>query len=709
MSDIYSNQSWHRRFYEENISNFEDDKNDMATAMLFARHIVEIQKDGLPRLVDEDLLDKIAVKVGYEVISAILEIESSENFNKTVWKCQREAAIVYRVTYYLYLFSRSQLQKTQKSKSQPISSPNGMVSALDMGLGKTIAALLMLYVSHNSERIVAGDEEDDWFVGKAVNEVDAVIPRAQHNNTSLVFVPPNLLVEWEDALKNIFGSTVTVLKNPTGITNMDQFVDGDCKVILLSVNMLQNSDKMRWFKENTWLNLVVDEAHIGVGSKNNPNTKVNAAKIDAVSRLAITATPDQGHIDYMISLLEFCGVGISKQASVDQVKMMCARHMFRISKDNAKDDIGECAPPEPEYVTLVVDAAADADPKNEAFSLLIAKVNEYERLDSRTAMKISLARQVVVNPKAAFDKRGNYKPPLDKLANELPTIEELPEISPVIQKMVEYIASCPPDEKHVVMCHFVEELNWTVAALQAANIRSFVFSGDTSPESKNAYIKTFKNFKKKRQLCPVLVCNIQCGSVGLNLQCANNIYFPTSDWNHQRELQAVARLNRSGQKNVVRVVFIRHHRDATDGNIQAIQYRKIQHCNGILGESRDVDRHIQRLREGEALAKKKAADALALIEDGEGEDPSGSPSGSPKGTRSGNPKGSKKRRAEPRAKQSKRAKNNDIVFEDDDLLSGFVAPKAKASKTSKTSKAPRRRILTLEESRAILGMSGSDL
>ena len=62
----------------------------------------------------------------------------------------------------------------------------------------------------------------------------------------------------------------------------------------------------------------------------------------------------------MIALLEFCKVNISKVATVDQVKKMCQRHMYRVSKDEAKSDIGDLAPPEPEYVTLVVGEDEDA-------------------------------------------------------------------------------------------------------------------------------------------------------------------------------------------------------------------------------------------------------------------------------------------------------------------------------------------------------------
>jgi hypothetical protein len=350
--------------------------------------------------------------------------------------------------------------------------------------------------------------------------------------------------------------------------------------------------------------------------------------------------------------------------------------MFRISREDAKEDIGDSAPPDPEYVNLVVNNE-EKDPKVEAFGRLIQMANN---IDTKAVAKISLSRQVVVNPSIVFDSRKRYKPPLKKLEDQLPKFEDLPTsgkfpeerlISPVIQKMVDDIVARPHSEKHVIMCHFTEELHAIVHALDAANIRSFIFSGETSCDDKNQMIRSFKRFVVKARRAPVLVCNIQCGSVGLNLQCANNIYFPTSDWNHQRELQAIARLNRSGQKNTIRVVFVRHHMDTTDQHIQAIQYRKIQHCNGILGESIDVNRHIQRLKEGEELAKRKAALALESKKE---------------------PSKERKRESTRRGGRNKRSKF--VLTKDDDLFSDCEQePPTPVQKRTK---------LTVAQSKAIL-------
>jgi superfamily II DNA or RNA helicase len=680
--------------------------------MLYARSLIAIQKKKLPAecrkktgAITEEFFDKIAVKVAYEVITAIFELVASyENLHEKdpkllegtlkegAWVCQRKAVIMMRVIYHMHCIVLS------KNLSGDLF-PSGIINALDMGLGKTVAASLMMYVSHRSNDDDDDDTDNDSNpIMKAVRDVKRDLPSPPSNNTSIVFSPPSLLGQWKRTLIDIFGKdAVAVMNNPDASTiqNLDVLVDGMCKVILLSTGMLQNSRKTGLLEYNTWLNFVVDEAHIGVGSRLTSNTKTNASSIDAVSRIAVTATPDQGDVRYMVALLEFCGLTLSKKASVSEVQELSRHHMIRISRDLAKEDIGTFAPPDPEYVTIVVNDDED-DPSHEAFSRMVEIVNRFEQQKSTsTISKISLSRQAVVFPqiiyaelkkkktpskrkskttdassssraskKAKLDEEagaadnegddaeegaegadedaegadegaegaagaegaelaiGNRStrliPTLRKFARELPAIEELPQISPIILKMVEDMASRPKHEKHVVMCHFTEETHAVVRALKDAKFRTLVFSGETSFEDKNMWIDMFKRFTYTPggKLPPVLVCNIQCGSVGLNLQCANNIYFPTSDWNHQRELQAIGRLHRSGQKNVIRVVFLRHYLDTTEENIQAIQYNKIQHCNNMIGKSSDVTRHEEhRLKEGKALSIRKAAETIQLREE----------------------------------------------------------------------------------------------
>ena len=51
----------------------------------------------------------------------------------------------------------------------------------------------------------------------------------------------------------------------------------------------------------------------------------------------------------------------------------------------------------------------------------------------------------------------------------------------------------------------------------------------------------------------VLIIQINAGGTGLNLQHFNTIYFTSPQWNPAIESQAIARVDRIGQKDVVNV------------------------------------------------------------------------------------------------------------------------------------------------------------
>jgi SNF2 family DNA or RNA helicase len=54
----------------------------------------------------------------------------------------------------------------------------------------------------------------------------------------------------------------------------------------------------------------------------------------------------------------------------------------------------------------------------------------------------------------------------------------------------------------------------------------------------------------------VLIMQILCGGVGLNLQVFNKVYTLTPDWNPGNEIQAIARCHRIGQERDVEVFKI---------------------------------------------------------------------------------------------------------------------------------------------------------
>jgi DNA repair protein RAD5 len=74
-----------------------------------------------------------------------------------------------------------------------------------------------------------------------------------------------------------------------------------------------------------------------------------------------------------------------------------------------------------------------------------------------------------------------------------------------------------------------------------------------------------------------MIIQINSGGTGLNLQHFNSVYFTSPQWNPEIEAQAIARVNRIGQKDTVivrRFIVGNLKKDTIEKRILTIQKRK---------------------------------------------------------------------------------------------------------------------------------------
>jgi SNF2 family DNA or RNA helicase len=112
--------------------------------------------------------------------------------------------------------------------------------------------------------------------------------------------------------------------------------------------------------------------------------------------------------------------------------------------------------------------------------------------------------------------------------------EQIPEIwkhsTHKMSRLFQELAS-HPTEKSVIFCTFKGELDYIERQLACPTFRIELF--ENAPDNS------------------VMVTQIKCGGVGLNIQCATRVYIMAPSWNPATELQAIGRCHRSGQKNDV--------------------------------------------------------------------------------------------------------------------------------------------------------------
>jgi DNA repair protein RAD16 len=99
-----------------------------------------------------------------------------------------------------------------------------------------------------------------------------------------------------------------------------------------------------------------------------------------------------------------------------------------------------------------------------------------------------------------------------------------------------------------------------------------MYSGGMNFESRNQCIADCHAGK-----IDVLVMQIVCGGVGLNLQMFNKVYMLTPNWNPANEIQAIARCHRIGQTRdveVFKLVIADDTMETIDQRIIRVQQRK---------------------------------------------------------------------------------------------------------------------------------------
>ena len=110
-------------------------------------------------------------------------------------------------------------------------------------------------------------------------------------------------------------------------------------------------------------------------------------------------------------------------------------------------------------------------------------------------------------------------------------------------------------EKHkiLIFSQMTTTLDILQGYLSSLNIRSYRLDGSTSREEREANIAAFSDPLDTADV-PIYLLSTRAGGVGINLQAADTVIFYDSDWNPQVDMQAMSRVHRLGQKEVVLVL-----------------------------------------------------------------------------------------------------------------------------------------------------------
>ncbi|KAI8612868.1 P-loop containing nucleoside triphosphate hydrolase protein [Chytriomyces sp. MP71] len=150
-----------------------------------------------------------------------------------------------------------------------------------------------------------------------------------------------------------------------------------------------------------------------------------------------------------------------------------------------------------------------------------------------------------------------------------------------IDKMMEIITEKlkdSPDDKFIVFSQWTSMLDILEIALKKLSVRFVRYDGKMTSTIKEKALTKFRTDAS----CSVCIMSLMCGSLGLNLTCANNVILTDLWWNPMLEDQAVDRVFRMGQQKPVHV-----HRMIVENSVEerivALQKRKRDLVESTIG------------------------------------------------------------------------------------------------------------------------------
>ena len=427
---------------------------------------------------------------------------------------------------------------------------------------------------------------DDMGLGKSIQTLVAVAEssieyklKTKINPINLIICPNTLIMNWIFESKKFFNDGTIILeprleklKNIKKYNNLNEVVFFICSYEKARDNFNEFFDKKNFYY------LVLDEAHI----IKNPKTKIyqSIKKISAEKRIILTGTPIQNNVMELWALFDFLMPGFLGSENDFEIKYH-KKMAQNIKKLNLQEDVQENI-----FQTSLQEIRKRIKPfilrrlKNDVLKELPEKIiSDYNCEMSDNQKKLYEKYNIMYNnnklnteksPLAVIDKLRkicDHPYLLDSIDNiKLKTVQEKEELvnqSGKLKSLEELlislgfdsamqsktnISSSSYENKLLIftqmtkMCKILEEF----LKFKFPGINFMTLTGDTRQVDRGKLVLKFNNDPSVN----VLILTTNTGGLGLNLTSANIVVMYDHNWNPSKDMQAIDRAHRLGQKKL---------------------------------------------------------------------------------------------------------------------------------------------------------------
>ena len=468
----------------------------------------------------------------------------------------------------------------------------GGILADDMGLGKTlqsIALILHCKPPKSNERVSMGEQ------------------------ATLVVSPLTVMDQWKDEIGRMAPKLrVTTHQGSKRTTNARTFANYDVVITtydVVSSEHAKSGDSPVGVFQTPWYRIIADEAH----TFRNPETRVAKAMAALRSegrRWALTGTPLHNSIEDVVTLLRFIGIPSEQDlGSVHQMKPVLKAVMLRRTQRVLH---GALPAIEIEKRGIKLDKRELGIYSN--FSKRLSMKGE-NRLGNLICMRLACdgiasygGRKVDV-PQESLREPSSNDQETDAIDDKSGQIDETDALAAMLGSMSLTKPDSEKDSKYwghdnskvqalreimlkkktrqtVVFSSFVTMLHALRPMLDHEGISYEMYDGSMRAPKRQAVLE---KFKKPHSGTTVLLCSLHAAAVGLNLANASQVVIIEPWWNPQIIDQAVKRVHRLGQKNIVNCVEL-YAADTLEERVMLIQDLKRKRAKDMLDDSEKLSK-----------------------------------------------------------------------------------------------------------------------
>jgi hypothetical protein len=391
----------------------------------------------------------------------------------------------------------------------------------EMGLGKTIQSLALI------------------VNGTALNTL-IVTPKAVRQQWVLAASKCNLNVftaekQWERTSRRVLGG-----KN-VYIAHYDKVVSNINLFTKLSIDRV-----------------ILDEAHRIRNTKT--VTGASILKIQATYKWALTATPIVNTLDDVIAYLKFIGFKINTPGWSSKYKEWISKVYLARTLGECEPPAGLTMPPDPvvDSRSLEFTSKEEEDLYNKIYSGIESQWRSVQAMNGREYQLQKFAillrlRQISVNPqiyiKARQKESFGWTGPEFKIPSR-----KFNEITHLMRESFEAKES----HRWIIFCQFHDEMELLQDHLKRFEFIGSVlqYHGGMDMSERDEAIQQSMIFSENYKQ-DVFLIQLQAGGTGLNLQHYDRIIFVSPWWTSALLDQARGRAVRIGQKNTVKIYWLR--------------------------------------------------------------------------------------------------------------------------------------------------------